>query len=44
MKKNLEKIISYTHSLSVTDLSAFFIALNASDESAQAFIEEMLEG
>jgi hypothetical protein len=43
MKRNLQNIINYTHSQSKTDLSAIFIAVNASDESAQAFIEEILE-
>ena len=42
--KNLENIIYYAHSRSTTDLSAILIAVNASEESAQAFLREMVEG
>lgn len=40
MKKNIKSIIDYSHSRATTDLTAIFIAVNASDKSIQDFIEE----
>lgn len=44
MKKNLESIINYSHSRSMTDLSAIIIAVNAFDESILEFMGEMVKG
>jgi hypothetical protein len=44
MKSNLQSIINYSHSRSTTDLSAIFIAINASDKSVEEFFKEIQEG